>query len=84
MNMKKSFNNHTIVVLLLSDGTHRFTSGTYEMTNQAVWRFVRETMKNVSDSSCGVTIINEMYLACGVQSLRYTRNEVIELAEKYS
>lgn len=80
--MKKSLNNHTIVVLLLSDGTHRNMSATYELSSEQVWDFVRDQMRYISDSSRGVTIINEMYLACGQQSLRYTWSEVVELAAK--
>jgi hypothetical protein len=78
---EEAFNNHTTVVLLLSDGTHRFSSGTYEMTNQAVWRFVRETMKNVSDSS-STSMRCILRVACSHCATRGTK--FIELAEKYS
>jgi hypothetical protein len=78
--MKKLSTNHTTVVLLLSNGEHVVTERHYEGKCSDIWTDVRDTLRSLSEG----VYVNEMFLACGVQSLRYTRNEVIELAEKYS
>lgn len=76
--MKKLSTNHTTILLMLSDGTHRYCNAQWEMSNKECWNFVRETIKCIDKD----VYINEMMLACGVQSLRYTRNEVLEIAAK--
>ena len=78
--MKKSLNNHTTVILLIRNGVHRYRSWACEATSKECWDFVREVLKNLKPNE----YVYEMFLACGLQSMRYTRNEVIELAGKVS
>jgi hypothetical protein len=80
MNMKKLSTNHTTVILLLINGEHITTQWNHEVSSEKVWTDVRDSLRNLSEG----VYVNEMFLACGVQSLRYTRGEVIEIAEQYS
>lgn len=76
--MKRSTNNHTTVILLLSDGRHIVSERCYEAKSSDIWNDVRQSLSTLNDG----VYVYEMFLACGVQSLRYTAGEVLELAAK--
>ena len=76
--MMKTSKDHTTVILMMIDGTHRYLNATHSLTNKQVWDFVRDVLRHLEWNNS----INEMFLACGVQSLRYTAGEVLELAAK--
>lgn len=76
--MKRTTNSHTTVILLMLDGTHRYLNATYSLTNKQVWDFVRDVLRHLEWNNS----VYEMFLACGMQSLRYTQSEVLKLAEK--
>ena len=70
---------HTTAILLLSDGTHRYLNADRDLSNKEVWKWVREYVEYYAGDS---VYISEMFLAYGSQSLRYTRNEIVELASQ--
>lgn len=77
--MKRSTNNHTTLVLLLLDGTHRTTqwyAGSAPDFNQ-IKKSMKETVSSLRDGN----EVTWAFLACGQQHQQYTGNEVKELTE---